>query len=84
VVAKGPAFADRHIAGRGGRLTLPPRTMRRKTDWGIADAAGGAATLAGGVGVGRGADRNSPSGMRSGCFRCGEDLTMRCARDAVV
>jgi len=62
VTCKGQALAWSDLASSGGRLDSPPGTMCWKADNGIANMSASAAALAGGVRVGRGADRNASPG----------------------
>jgi hypothetical protein len=64
VARERPALARRHITSSGGCLDLPPSAMSGETDHGIPSVGAGSASLAGGVRIGRGADRYSPSGRR--------------------
>src|SRR5438309_9545286 len=64
MLGKYPGLARRHVSGRDGLLDLLPSTMSRETDHGIPYAGAGAASLAGGVRVGRGADSDPFSGRR--------------------
>ena len=62
VFGENPGLAGRDVAGRGGLLDLLPSAMSRESDHGIPNPGAGAASLAGGVRVRGGADRNPSSG----------------------
>jgi len=62
VACKGQAVAWSDVASSGGRLDSPPGTMCWKANNGIANMSASAATLAGRVGVGRGADSYASPG----------------------
>ena len=61
---KAQLVADRHVAGGGGLLDHSPGAVCREGDHGVSRLGAGAAALAGGVRVGRRADRDAPSRRR--------------------